>query len=208
MIMPLPTATVIRNDDWPELDLPSTALADGLLVWSLTGEDKNVYLAWMALDISNIPDGAGATMPLMYYSSVSTPPWSSDVTNATPLRNFTTEQDTFTHVSPVWIKEINRWIVLYSDASVSKTGGPIRCRCSPTPTGEWSDPPITLFDPSLDNGFGIGGFMYPGGYAYTPIVIADYTTWDPETQMLTIYYTMSPFNPYGVMLMRSTLSCG
>jgi|SRR5213075_267441 len=61
--------------------------------------------------------------------------------------------------------------------------------------------PYVLFDPSLDRGY--GHFMQEGGAVYGPYVISRFTKSDGATA--TIYWTMSTWQPYDVMLMKSTL---
>ena len=90
----------------------------------------------------------------------------------------------------------NKWIMTYNHL----TPFGIHYRVADKPWGPWEGPYV-LFDPWLDRG--IGHFMQEGGAPYGPYVISRFTKSDATTA--TIYWTMSTWQPYQVMLMKSTL---
>jgi hypothetical protein len=116
-----------------------------------------------------------------------------------------------------WNRNLAQWIMLYN--CDRGNGGFIAARVSATPWGPWSDE-TTLFEPHADNGY--CHFMHwndtcdnvsdgsnspskgsPGG-PYAPYIIPRYT--EGGLYNTTIFYTMSTWNPYEVVLMRSTLA--
>lgn len=111
-------------------------------------------------------------------------------------------------------KFIKKWIMLYN---CDNPRG-INCRTAKYPWGPWSKP-IVIFDPWSDNGYcnfihtdwnftvcdsvHDSGREYVWGGEYGPYQFEDFATGnDTET---TIYYTLSTWNPYTVVLMKSTL---
>jgi Domain of unknown function (DUF4185) len=110
----------------------------------------------------------------------------------------------------------------------------IYMRTAPAPSGPWSAP-TTIFNPAPDSATGSGFcyFIYstpvakcppsspdaslpppaakkpqPGGY-YGPYFVADWTTGTyaayPTRASTTIYYTLDTYDPYGQVIMRSTI---
>jgi hypothetical protein len=78
--------------------------------------------------------------------------------------------------------------------------GAVALRSADHPWGPWS-PPIQVFDFGRDNG---ASFMQHAT-AYGPYIIARFTEFDRMSRELTIYYNMSTWDPYQVMLMRTVL---
>jgi hypothetical protein len=120
-------------------------------------------------------------------------------------------------LSVSWNPFLKRWLMLYN--CLDPRG--IVLRSAPYPWGPWSEPSV-IFDPAQDGGY--CHFMHraweadpatrcdsvhdPGreaewGGEYGPYVISPYTKGD-ETKS-TIYYLMSTWNPYNIVLMESTL---
>jgi hypothetical protein len=96
-------------------------------------------------------------------------------------------------------------------------------RVAEQPWGPWS-PPQTIFNPWKDKGYCY--FMHravttenptpcdnvnnPGrvgewGGEYAPFFISHFTTGDPSRGTSTFYYTMATWNPYGQVIMKSTI---
>ncbi len=118
-------------------------------------------------------------------------------------------------ISVAWNRQLSRFIMLYN----SDRPRGITLRTSETPWGPWSDPTI-LFDPNRDGGY--GKFMHiswkvkkadsvqdPGrdddyGGEYGPYMIPKF--FKGTRKNATIYFLMSTWNPYNVVLMRARLS--
>lgn len=96
----------------------------------------------------------------------------------------------------------------------------IHLRTALQPTGPWSDP-VLLFDPSRDAGYGrtmhqrnaaVGyddGLAEPGredqwGGEYGPYLVPEWSR-SPAPGVDELVYTLSTWNPYGVLLVRSTV---
>lgn len=125
-------------------------------------------------------------------------------------------------LSVAWNQYLRKWIMLYNH------GNPrgINYRLGDNPWGPWTQPEV-LFDPGCDRGYRhfmhlppddnltfdfvyddmFGAFRIdgPGDVAgeYGPYIIPRFTKGDATST--TIYYTMSTWNPYQVMLMKTTL---
>lgn len=116
--------------------------------------------------------------------------------------------------SCAWIPPLARWVMLYN------SGQPrgILMRTAELPWGPFSQPQV-IFDPGRDDGY--GHFMHanwdvarrdnfhdPGrerdwGGEYGPYLIPRFANGDQSR--CEIFYTMSTWNPYQVVLMRSTV---
>jgi hypothetical protein len=116
-----------------------------------------------------------------------------------------------------WNSSLGQWLMLYNCGRGPNNN--VEARVSPTPWGPWSDEAV-LFEPHTDNGF--CHFMHwndtcdnvsdgssspshgSNGDPYAPYIISRYT--EGGLHNTTIFYTLSTWNPYEVMLMRSTLA--
>jgi len=148
-----------------------------------------------------------------YYAGVlnENPVWSSMLAAATPL--FIHNQ--LGEFSCCWIQELDCWVMLYN------SGNPrgITLRRAATPWGPWSGGTV-IMDPGKDQAY--GNYMHISweadrrdmfsdsgrenewGGEYGPYVIPRFTA--NTSAGCQIYYTMSTWNPYQVVLMRSTLT--
>jgi hypothetical protein len=139
------------------------------------------------------------------------PQWSDQERNASMLFH----HNVVGEMSVAYCPSVARYVMLYN--STSPRG--IAMRSAPQPWGPWSDVEI-IFHPWKDRGY--GQFMHipdrlratpdglhdPGrahewGGEYGPYIMARYTTGDSGA--CRIYYTMSTWNPYQVVVMRSDL---
>ena len=139
------------------------------------------------------------------------PRWSAREADAVPLF----EHPVVGEFSVTYLEPVKRFVMLYNS---DKPRG-ITLRWAKTPWGPWS-PGTVVFDPGRDNGY--GHFMHIStkvkgkhdglsdpkredewGGEYGPYVMARYTT--GSERRCRIYYTMSTWNPYQVMVMRSDL---
>ena len=199
---------IVNNSDI--LGLPARE-GQGLLLWgSGTYRRSDPYLAYIPL--SSVEDRG----TLSYFSGLTaegSPHWSTSEAEAMSL---------FTHpcigeLSVAWNPFLRQWLMLYN------CGNPrgINFRVADQPWGPWSETQ-TLFHPWEDDGY--CHFMHVSwqfrncdsvhdperqnvwGGEYGPYMIPRYFTGDGTRT--TIYYVMSTWNPYNVVLMRSELQLG
>ncbi|WP_346925513.1 RICIN domain-containing protein [uncultured Arthrobacter sp.] len=140
------------------------------------------------------------------------PTWSANEADAVPLFN----QPCVGELSVSYNNFIKKWILLYNCGSPRG----INCRTADQPWGPWSDP-FVIFDPAETVDKGYCYFMHTSwdvkncdnvhdtgrerewGGEYGPYQFEDLATGSGlET---TIYYTLSTWNPYTTVLMKSTL---
>jgi hypothetical protein len=139
------------------------------------------------------------------------PRWSEHERDAAALFH----HDVVGELSVAYCPPVARYVMLYN--STRPRG--IAMRSAPQPWGPWSDVNI-IFHPGKDRGY--GHFMHipdifrttpdglhdpgrtedPGG-EYGPYIMARFTTGDSTS--CRIFYTMSTWNPYQVVVMRSEL---
>jgi len=130
--------------------------------------------------------------------------WSRSESDAQPL----VVHEEVGEISAAWSPQLRLWLMTYNSAHPRG----IVLRTAPSPTGPWSDPKI-LFDPQKD---GYGKFMHiangkdgmsdPGregdwGGEYGPYLIPSY--FKAIDRGVRIYFTMSTWNPYAVVLMKA-----
>jgi hypothetical protein len=207
---------VVNNADVPGLP---QGIGQGVLMFS-SGLYRNsdVYLAYLpfvAIESRQawryaVTDGAGTLVR-----------WSQDESEATPLFNQPCGGSTpcmIGELSVTWNPYLRKWLMLYGH------GNPwgINYRVADRPWGPWS-PPNLLFSAVCDRGnchfmhvdwdfrncdsvydsmFG-SSRQGEGAGEYGPYVISRFTRGDATST--TIYYLMSTWNPYQVVLMKSTL---
>ncbi len=144
------------------------------------------------------------------------PRWSTAEHEAVPLF----DQPCMGEVSAAWDRQLGKWIMLYNCLGPMHRSQ-ILMRTADLPWGPWSEP-LIVFDPPVD---GDCRFIHPwgppapgrpcaavtdpfrphiAGDAYGPYLIPSFTrpTGDGGAD---IYFTLSTWNPYTVVLMRATL---
>jgi len=210
----------IRNDDWPHLPPNAVPGGEGLiLVGSGRYRESQACLAYVPLPPNADPrfedwrflSGFGAVTPTS--GPCGTPKWSTHQRDAIFLfddREFfpgkngvitVVNRGVVGELSLAYIREVGCWVLLYAGVVL---------RWASHPWGPWSDP-IRLFDFARDHakhdepGDQRPRFIKPGGGMYGPYVVPRFTRFDHLTHELTLYYTMSTWNPYQVMLMKSVL---
>ena len=141
------------------------------------------------------------------------PRWERDETGAIPLF----QCGCVGELSVRWNKFIRKWIILYN----SDNPRGIVLRASKKPWGVWSSP-MVIFDPYKDRG--LGYFMHwPGhdsiselapdgeehkkvwGGEYAPYQIGLYSVGLDNNKSTKIYFNMSTWNPYQVVLMSTVI---
>ena len=196
-------------------DLSGLPPANGpqILLWgSGAYRRSHAYLACIAADqIEN----AQATSYFTGLSDTGLPLWSADESAAAPV----VRHPVIGELSVSWCGALRIWLMTYN--STQPRG--ITLRRSRTPWGPWSEG-ILIFHPWHDGGYtkfmravlptGAVGPHGPiavpggdperiGGGEYGPYIIERFTRLADST--LTIYYVMSTWNPYTVVLMKSQL---
>lgn len=194
---------VVENAEIP--GLPG-ASGKGVLLWgSGTYRKSDAYLAFLPLDRVEDPKA------LRYYAGTDengAPRWSSRESEASALF----EQPCIGELSAAWNPFIRKWLMLYN----CRRG--ITFRVADSPWGPWS-PPRVLFNGWRDEGYchfihaswlsrwcdtvnDLGRGFNSGG-VYGPYMLPGFFKGSERTT--TIYYVMSTWNPYQVVLMKSTL---
>jgi hypothetical protein len=176
---------------------------------------SDVYLA------SQPAAGIGERYSIRYLTGLDDsgkPRWSDHETDAAPLFH----QPVVGELSVSYNRFLEKWIMLYNCDSGRETPRGIHMRTADKPWGLWSESQI-LFDPFRDNAYGrymhalkmegkpdgkvdnVNDLMKPNvwGGEYGPYQFEDLATGDSGTT--TIYFTMSTWNPYTVVLMKATL---
>ena len=180
----------------------------GLVIFgSGTFRQSNIRLAFQPADSIEMPQS------LRYFTGLNqtgTPQWSPREEEAEPLFS----QPCVGELSVTYNPFLHKWLMLYN------CGDPrgINFRTADQPWGPWSDSQV-LFDPWRDKGY--CHFMHVDwqfmncdnvhdpnrenewGGEYGPYQFAELSTGTDSTT--TIYFTMSTWNPYTVVLMKSTL---
>jgi hypothetical protein len=196
---------VVENADIPGLLERS---GKGVLLWgSGVYRQSDLYLAYLPLD--RVED----RISLRYYAGLNengAARWSTAEEEATPLFH----QGCLGELSVAWNPFLHKWLLLYNCSSPRG----VNFRVADSPWGPWSAPQV-LFNARRDGGlchfihaswlnrwcdsvndFGRG---FTSGGAYGPYMIPAFFTGDDKTS--TIYYVLSTWNPYQVVLMKSTL---
>jgi hypothetical protein len=141
------------------------------------------------------------------------PTWSCREDDALPLLG----EHCVGELSVSYNRFIRRWILLYN--CESDKVGRIVMRTARFPWGPWSAPQI-IFDPGRDRGFchfihrswkfkkcdslSDPGRQNESGGPYGPYQLRDYAV--GNSRRTTIYFTLSTWNPYTVVMMKSTLT--
>lgn len=196
----------VSNSDW---DLLPEHEGEGLLLFgSGTYRESQVYLAYLPL--SEIKNKSA----IRYFAGIKDgkPLWNKSEKDAQPI--FWRSNPQVGELSVTYNSFIDKWILLYNH------GDPrgINLRTADVPWGPWSDTQV-LFEPWADKGYCY--FMHtnwqykkcdyvhdPGreniwGGEYGPYQFGHFAT--GSDQSTTIYFTMSTWNPYVVVLMKAQL---
>jgi hypothetical protein len=188
--------------------LPENAQASGeglLLVGSGDYRMSNAFLAYVPLLPGQRPElSEWRFFGGMFFSSPGDPEggvpiWLTQEEKENTLPIVSDPQ--LGELSFCWNPFLQRWLLVYQ-AGYRGIGG-IWLRSARWPWGPWSEPQL-LFD--NEQGHLLRDpFIDPGGAAYAPYIISRYNKWDSLSQQATIYYTMSTWKPYQVMLIKSQL---
>jgi hypothetical protein len=199
------------NADWfrQGIGLPDDE-GEGLVIFgSGRYRESHVYLAWQPA--SEIED-PGATRYFAGVDEDGVPLWSNSEPDALPL--FGMDTPCVGELSVSYNPFIERWILLHN---CDEPRG-ITLRTAEYPWGPWTEPQI-LFHPWDDGGYchyihvnwdfdncdsvHDPGREYEWGGEYGPYQFENFAAGD--NQSTTIYFTMSTWNPYTVVLMKARL---
>lgn len=197
----------------PVAGLPSQGPA--VLMWGNGAYRKsNAYLA--VTPTQNWVTGEG-TLYFAGLDAAGEPTWAADESHAAPLF----EQPVIGDHSVTYVPQVGLWLMLY-DAWPGRPDRPdagVQLRTSMTPWGPWSAPEQVLRPVDAAKGRLMhmantdDGLEWPlkkfngmsrrseQGAIYAPYVIERFTR--VEGDRLKLYYTLSTWNPYVVLLMRS-----
>lgn len=187
-----------------------------VIVWG-TGHYRksDAYLA--VVPIATWESGQGAR----YFSGMSAtgaPMWSDKESDAVPI----VKNGTMGDLSVTWSKDLNLWLMMYDSRALALKG--VLFQYSRTPWGPWSEPQIIfnevrdgalgkyIHDPNSKPEDGLSGPVIGIGQAdwnaveggvYAPYVVERWTK--VQGAELDLYYVLSTWNPYVVVLMKSRL---
>ncbi len=194
-----------------------------------TGEYRasDVYLAMTPTD--SFVSGAGTR----YFAGLTNgePRWSSTESNCVPVvqdnptggPEWPNDSPQAGNVSVIYSRDLNLWLMTYDGGPTPNTSGIYFCS-APEPWGPWSAPQL-IFNKKRDGGVGVfihelstnmpddgldgpvigqNDPMTTAGGDFAPIMIEPFTRVTNST--LFIYYTMSTWNPYTVVKMRSAFT--
>lgn len=205
-------ASVLIGEDWTPSAAPIRVLYFG--TGRYRGAD-NVHLAQASL-------ASVETGDRLYLGSINAagdPVWTEQPSAAIGMFS-PANAPCMGELSVTWNRYLRKWLMLYSCASPRG----INFRVADHAWGPWSTPAL-LFDPRVDGGYcefihdqmpcppgspnprddlRAGGTDAYGG-EYGAYMIDAFTRGNAETRVTTIYFTMSTWNPYQVVLMKSTL---
>jgi uncharacterized protein DUF4185 len=211
-------STVLVDDTWRPSPTPTRVLFFGT-GWYRAA--SNVFLA--AFPLTTVRSGVRLWFAGRQDSSG--PQWSTAEQDAHPLFDHD-GAPCMGELSVSWNRYLDRWLMLYNCSSPRG----VLFRVAPQPWGPWSAPRV-LFDPRSAGGYCVfihdahperdcpPGSPNPGdalilrdqgganayGGEYGPYVIDAFTRGDSSGRT-TIYFTLSTWNPYQVVLMKASLT--
>ena len=190
--------------------------------------NSDIYLA--TVPASSFLSGAGT----LYFNGLTNgqPAWTTVETDAVPVVQdnpsngppWPGDSPTVGHLSVIYSTTLDLWLMTYDGGRNAANTTGIYFSCASVPWGPWSTPQL-IFNPARDHGFGVfifnpndrptgpaGPTADPNkhnptntvGTVYAPFLIEPFTTISNST--LYLYYTMSTWNPYTVVKMRSAFT--
>jgi lysophospholipase L1-like esterase len=217
-ISQLPTGRFVKMSMHTEPG-PVSGLPPGgpfILIWG-TGvyRKSNAYLA--IVPAANFETGKG-TRYFAGLDAAGKPVWSEKESDATPIAKNGTMGD----LSVTWCTDLSLWLMTYDSRAPAPQG--ILFSYSRTPWGPWSEPQIIfnavrdgavgkfIHNPRANPDDGLAGPVIGKGKAdpaavhggaYAPYVVERWTKL--QGSGLDLYYVLSTWNPYVVVLMKSYL---
>lgn len=186
---------------------------------------SDIYLA--VVPAGNLESGTGT----FYFTGLTNgePTWSSVETNAVPVvvdnptngPAWPNDSPTVGNVSVTYSTDLGLWLMTYDGGRQKASVTGVYFTYAQYPWGPWN-PPILIFNDKRDGGLGtyiyttnsnytdlnlagptIGGNIPTNttGGSYAPYLIGRFT--QVSSNVLTIYFTLSTWNPYTVVLIKS-----
>lgn len=168
----------------------------------------------------------GSASGLEYLQKVNTdgtPRFTQDENGAAPLFH-DVPSDCMGELGVEWNSFLKQWVMLYNcNNNTPANPRGVYLRVAAQPWGPWSTPQ-TIFNPAKDDG--LCQFIHRAvnaqnptpcdnvsdpnkedveGGDYGPYFLSPFTTGDAGSGTSTFYYTMSTWNPYGQVIMKSTI---
>src|SRR5215470_4561980 len=217
---------VVRNADHPGLPPESTEMEHGVVMlaggYNQQLDADAVHLAWMPLPVPEL----NPRNCIRYYTG---PPefWTSDSDEAAAVPLWRLLPG-YTSLSVAWIRDVDRWVALYSKALLDpprhyRVRRPVVARIARRLADLADAKEIVTFEPCREAAY--GRYMHwpdldplhaegsdrklawsngDPGWAYGAFIVAPLTRWDPDQHTLMLSYLMSTSRPYQVQLMRSS----
>jgi len=187
-----------------------------VIVWG-TGVYRHSDAYLSIVPVATFETGEG-TRYFAGLNAAGTPTWSVRESDATPI----VQNGTMGDLSVTWCKDLGLWLMTYDSRPPAPRG--ILLSYSRTPWGPWTEHQIVfnairdgalgkfIHDPGAQPDDGLAGPVIGKGQAnpaavrgggYAPYVVERFTKL--EGTELSLYYVLSTWNPYVVVLMRSRL---
>src|SRR5579863_2696355 len=187
-----------------------------VMIWG-TGKYRGSDAYLSVVPVANFENGKG-TRYFTGMDAAGVPTWSEKESDAKPIVNNGTMGD----LSVTWCKDLGVWLMNYDSRPPAERG--ILFSYSRTPWGPWSAPQVIfnairdgasgkfIHDPDARPNDGLAGPVIgrgqadPGavrGGSYAPYVVERWTK--VQNGELNLYYVLSTWNPYVVVLMKSRL---
>jgi hypothetical protein len=115
----------------------------------------------------------------------------------------------YTETGLLWLPGPRRWMLTYTQGQVPPSDGapavqrPVYARFAERITDLGSAADIAIVDPTTQPAAAL--LADPASYPYGPYPLEAYTSWDPRTGILDLYYLLSLFRPYQVQVMRTQI---
>jgi len=201
---------VMREQAEPVAGLPEGV--SHVLMWG-TGVYRASHVYLSACPAKSFASGEG-TVYFAGYDSAGAPIWSATETDAAPV-----VEGRYGNAGVIWVEELGIWVMLHGIRETKDHGQALRW--SETPYGPWSEPVYLIHKRSDEfwkdfvhtrRGDGLAGPVIGKakedpeariGGLFAPYAIERFTR--VEGDRLHLYWTMSTWNPYVVVLMHSEL---
>lgn len=186
-----------------------------VIIWG-TGEYRKSDAYLSIVPVANFETGKG-TRYFAGLSKAGAPTWSENESDAKPV----VENGTMGDLSVTWCKDLGLWLMTYDRRAPAPPG--IAFSYSRTPWGPWSEPQLLfnmvrdgaygkfIHNPNAQPADGLAGPVYGpknqanpaavSGGTYAPYVVERWTK--VRGSELDLYYVLSTWNPYVVVLMKS-----
>jgi Domain of unknown function (DUF4185) len=187
-----------------------------ILVWGTGAYRKSD--AYLSIVPATQFESGNGTRYFAGWDARGAPAWSAKESDAAAI----VQNGTMGDLSVTWCKDLSLWLMTYDSRDPAPRG--ILFAYSRTPWGPWSEPQIIfnaardgaigqfIHNPQANPNDGLAGPVIGKGQAnpqavhggaYAPYVVERWTK--AQGSELSIYYVLSTWNPYVVMLMKSRL---